>query len=175
MALRHYTIRRAFLIVLGLDAILLLCLFLISLFMNGNSMERLILMLFFLPALVLFVECLFRRVTVVGGGLEIRKLGRRKTLLWDEITRVGYLMLQKKVYLLLTTVKGFFVISNAFEGFPGLVEEVAAHVEPERVEQDVHLQPGRSHKGVANIVAAWVAALIMIGMILVKLLMIGDR
>ena len=170
MAQRHYTIRRAFLIILGLDAFLLFCLFLISLLTKGNTMEKFVLMLFFLPALVLFLECLFRRVTVVEEGLAIRKLGRNKTLLWDEITRVGYLILHRKVYLLLTTVKGFFVISNAFQGFPGLVEEVVARVEPDRVEQDVRLQAGRSLKGVANIVAAWVAAVLMMAMILIKLL-----
>lgn len=170
MAQRHYTIRRAFLIVLGLDAFLLFCLFLVSLLTKGDTMERLILVLFFLPALVLFLECLFRRVTVVEEGLVIRKLGRNKALLWDEITRVGYLVLHKKVYLLLTTVKGFFVISNAFEGFPRLVEDLVARVEPDRVEQDVRLQAGRSMIGIANIVAAWVAAVLMMVMILMKLL-----
>jgi hypothetical protein len=169
MAQRHYTIRRAFLIVLGLDTLLLFCLFMISLVVKGNTMERLVLTLFFLPALVLFLECLFRRVTVIEEGLVIRKLGRNKALLWDEITRVGYLILHRKVYLLLTTVKGFFVISNAFEGFPSLVEDLVARVEPDRVEQDVRLQAGRSLKGVSNIVAAWVAAIFMMAMILMKL------
>jgi hypothetical protein len=169
MAQRHYTIRRAFLIVLGLDTLLLFCLFMISLVVKGNTMERLVLTLFFLPALVLFLECLFRRVTVIEEGLVIRKLGRNKALLWDEITRVGYLILHRKVYLLLTTVKGFFVISSAFEGFPSLVEDLVARVEPDRVEQDVRLQAGRSLKGVSNIVAAWVAAVLMMAMILVKL------
>jgi hypothetical protein len=163
-------IRRAFLMVIGLDAFLLFCLFMVSLVKKENTMENIILMLFFLLTLVLFLECLFRRVTVVEEGLVIRKLGRNKALLWDEITRVGYLILHRKVYLLLTTVKGFFVISNAFEGFPRLVEDLVAHVEPDRVEQDVRLQAGRSLKGVANIVAAWVAAALMTVMILMKLL-----
>jgi tetrahydromethanopterin S-methyltransferase subunit F len=170
MAQRHYTIRRAFLIVLGLDALLLFCLFMVSLVMKENTVENLVLMLFFLPTLVLFLECLFRRVTVVEEGLVIRKLGRNKELLWDEITRVGYLILHRKVYLLLTTIKGFFVISNAFEGFPRLVEDLVAHVEPDRIEQDVRLQAGRSLTGIANIVAAWVAAVLMTAMILMKLL-----
>jgi hypothetical protein len=170
MARRHYMIRRAFLMVIGLDAFLLFCLFMVSLVKKENTMENIILMLFFLLTLVLFLECLFRRVTVVEEGLVIRKLGRNKALLWDEITRVGYLILHRKVYLLLTTVKGFFVISNAFEGFPRLVEDLVAHVEPDRVEQDVRLQAGRSLKGIANIVAAWVAAVLMTVMILMKLL-----
>jgi hypothetical protein len=170
MAQRHYTIRRAFLIVLGLDAFLLFSLFLLSLLMKGDRMEKLILTVFFLPAFVLFLECLLRRVTVVEEGLVIRKLGRAKALLWDEITRVGYLILHRKVYLLLTTVKGFFVISNAYDGFPRLVEQVVARVEPDRVEQDVRLQAGRSLTGGANVVAAWVAAALMAVMILMKLL-----
>jgi hypothetical protein len=173
MARRHYTIRRAFLIVLGLDALLLFCLFMVSLVMKENTMENLILALFFIPALVLFIECLLRRVTVAEEGLVIRKLGRSKALLWDEITRVGYLILHRKVYLLLTTVKGFFVISNAFEGFPKLVEDLVTHVEPDRVEKDVLLQAGRSLVGIANIVAAWVAAVLMMAMILMKLLPLG--
>jgi hypothetical protein len=175
MAQHHYTIRRAFLIILGLDAFLLFFLFLISLFIKGNTIEKFVLMILFLPALVLFLECLLRRVTVVEEGLVIRKLGRNKALSWDEITRVGYITLHRKVYLLLTTVKGFFVISNAFEGFSKLVEEVVARVEPERVEQDVRLQAGRLLTGVANIIAAWVAAALMIVMIFTKLLLIGDR
>jgi tetrahydromethanopterin S-methyltransferase subunit F len=170
MAQRHYGIRRAFLIVLGLDAFLLFFLLMASLVMKENTMEKIVLMLFFLLTLVLFLECLLRRVTVMDEGLVIRKLGRRKALLWDEFTRVGYLVLHRKVYLLLTTVKGFFVISNAFEEFPRLVEDIAARVESDRVEQDVRLQAGRCLTGIANIVAAWVAALLMTVMILMKLL-----
>jgi len=169
MVQRHYRIRKAILIVLGLDALLLFSLFIASLAMKGDRMEKVVLMICFLPAFVLFLECLLRRVTVVGEGLVIRKFGRNKTLLWDEITRVGYLNLHRKVYLLLTTVKGFFVISNAFEGFPELVEDLVTRVEPDRVEQDVRLQAGRSLRGGANMAAAWVAAVLMTAMLLMKL------
>lgn len=155
--------------ILGLDTLLLFCLFLMSLVMKGDKMEKAVLMIFFLPSLLLFLECLLRRVTVGEEGLVIRKLGRDKALAWEDITRVGYLILHRKVYLLLTTVKGFFVISNAFDRFPVLVEDLVAHVEPDRVEQDVRSQAGRSLKGGANIAAAWVAALLMMAMILVKL------
>jgi len=170
MVPRHYGIRKAYVIVLGVDAFLLLCLLVIALATKVSPVETFILLVFFLPAGILFLECLFRQVTVVGEGLAIRKLGRNRTLLWDDITRVGYLVLHRKVYLLLTTVKGFFVISNAFEEFPGLVEEVAARVEAERVEPDVRRQAGRHLKGGGHIVTAWIAALLMTVMILVKML-----
>lgn len=165
----YYTIRKALLVILGLNAFLLFCLFLISLFTNGNAMEKFILILFLLPAVVLFIECLLRRITVTEEGLVMRKLGRHHQLSWDDITRVGYLILHRKAYLLLTTVKGFFVISNAYEGFSNLVTEVVTHVQPERVEQDVHPQAGLSLKGNNTIIAAWFAAALMMAMIFIKI------
>ncbi|MDA8125450.1 MAG: hypothetical protein M0009_09710 [Deltaproteobacteria bacterium] len=168
-AIHDHGIRKAFLIPLGLDAFLLLVLLLIALLLRGDGVEKLIFSLFFLIALALFLEGLFRRVGVTETGLSFRKLGRKKTVAWAEITHVGCLTLHKKVYLLLTTVKGFFVISNVYEGFSALVEEIVVHVEPDRVEEEVRLLAGRSGLGIAPIVSSWIAALLMIGIIAMKL------
>ncbi len=169
MSQRDYTIRKALLIVLGLDALLLFCLLLIALFLEGGATEKLIFTLFFLSALLLFLECVFRRVTMTEEGLAIRKLGRTKAFSWGEITRVGSLTVHRKVYLLLTTVKGLFIISNAFGGFSKLVEEIVARVKPERVEEDVRPQAVNARTGIATLVPAWVAAVFMMVMILMKL------
>ncbi|MBA4422336.1 MAG: hypothetical protein C0390_04430 [Syntrophus sp. (in: bacteria)] len=168
MSQHDYTIKKALLIVLGLDAFLLFCLLLIALLLEGDAMERLVFTLFFLPTLLLFLECYFRRVTVAKAGMAIRKLGRTKAFPWGEITRVGCLTVRRKVYLLLTTVKGLFIISNAFEGFSKLVEEIVARVEPERVEEDVRPQAASAKAGIATIFPAWVAAVFMMVMILMK-------
>ncbi len=168
MPQRLHRIKNAFLIPLGLDVALLFCLFLMALFLNGDTVERLVFALFFLPAGYLFLECLRRRVTVTQGGLVIRKLWFEKAISWDEITHVGGLTLHKKVYLLLTTVKGFFIVSNAFEGFPALTGEIVAHVGLEKVEEEVRLQAGRLVTGIAPVVSAWIAAAAMIGIILLK-------
>ncbi|MBU1149638.1 MAG: hypothetical protein ABIJ57_08575 [Pseudomonadota bacterium] len=168
MSQRIYMIRRAFLIPLGVDAFLLFCLLLISLLPQGSATERLVFTIFFLPTLYLFIESLFRRVTMDEAGIRIRKLWRGKRISWGEITHVGCLNLHKKVYILLTTVKGFFIVSNAYEGFPELVDEIVGHVDLEKVEEDVRLQTGRSLAGIAHVILAWVAAVLMIGIILVK-------
>ena len=75
--------------------------------------------------------------------------GAARAFSWEEITRVGCLTLHRKVYLLLTTVKGFFIVSNAYGEFPTLVEEIVAHVDPERVEEDVRLQAVGARAGIA--------------------------
>ena len=170
MSQHVYTIRRAFLIPLGVDAFLLFCLFVISLLPQGSTTERLVFAIFFFPSLYLFLESLFRRVTVDEGGIAIRRLWREKGIPWEGITHVGGLSLHKKVYILLTTVKGFFIVSNAYGGFSDLAEEIVSHVDLTKVEEEVRLQAGRSPSGIAHIVMAWIAAVFMVGIILFKML-----
>ena len=169
MPQRVYTIRRAFVIPLGVDAFLLMCLLAISLLLKGDSTEKLVFAILFLPTLYFFLECLARRLIVAKEGLSIRKLWRKKAVSWEEITHVGCLNLHKKVYLLLTTVKGIFIVSNAYEEFAALAEEIVESVGLEKVEEEVRLQSGRSRVGIANIVSAWVAAALMVGIILMKI------
>jgi len=170
MPQRSYSIRRAFLIPLGVDAFLLFVLLLISLLLKGETTEKLVFTIFFLPTLVLFCESLYRRVVVTDEGIVVRKLGRSRAVAWGEITHVGSLTIHKKVYILLTTVKGFFIVSNAYEQFSALVEEMVTHVDEEKVEEEVRLLTGGSLAGIANVVSAWVAAAFMVGIILMKLI-----
>lgn len=170
MSQRVYRIRRAFLIPLGIDALLLFCLLLISLLSQGSTTERLVFAFFFFPSGYLFLECFFRRVTVDDGGVALRRLWRGKSVPWDGITHIGGLSLHRKVYLLLTTIRGFFIVSNAYEGFSELTEEIVSHVDPARVEEEVRLQAGRSPSGIAHIAMAWIAAVFMAGIIMIKML-----
>jgi hypothetical protein len=165
---RLYRIRNAFLIPLGIDVVLLFSLFVMALLPHGDTAERLVFTLFFFPAGYLFLECLRRQVTVAEKGLVIRKLWSEKAISWDEITHVGGLTLNRKGYLLLTTVKGFFIVSSAFEGFSTLAGEIAAHVGSEKVEEEVRLQADRSVTRIAPVASAWIAAAAMIGIVLLK-------
>jgi hypothetical protein len=169
MPQRFYGIRRALLIPLGLDVVLLFGLLAIVLLLKGERTEKLVFALFFVLTLVLFFASFRRRVAVREGGLVIRRFWGEKVFSWDEITHVGCLTLHRKVYLLLTTVKGFFIVSSVLGRFPTLAEEIVTHVGVDRVEEDCRLQAGRAVTGIATIAPAWVAAAAMIGVILLKL------
>jgi hypothetical protein len=170
MSQHIYMIRKAFLIPLGVDVSLLFCLVVISLLPQGSAVERLVFTIFFIPSLYIFFECLYRRVTVNEGGIAIQKLWRKKWVPWEGITHVGGLSIHKKVYILLTTVQGFFIVSNAYGGFSALTEEIVSHVDPQKVEDEVRLQAGRSPSGIVHIAMAWLAAAFMVGIILIKML-----
>jgi hypothetical protein len=169
MSQRFYGVRRALLIPLGLDVILLFGLLMDALLRKGETAEELVFTLFFVLTLVLFFVSQRRRVAVAEGGLVIRRVWGEKALAWDEITHVGCLTLHRKAYLLLTTVKGFFILSSVLEGFPALAEEIVNCVGVERVEEDCRAQAGRAVAGIAAIAPAWIAAVVMIGIILLKL------
>ena len=176
MSQHVYKIRRAFVIPLGVDALLLFCLLASSFLFGGDSTEKLVFVIFFLPALHLFLDCLVRRVIVADEGLSIRTLWKKKAVSWAEITHVGCLYLHKKVYLLLTTLKGIFIISHAYEKFSAAAEEIVERVGSERVEEEARLHSERSRAGIANIVLAWVAAAFMAGIILMKMFpFLSDR
>ena len=101
--------------------------------------------------------------------MVIRRFWSDKALVWDEITHVGCLTLRRKVYLLLTTVKGFFIVSSILERFPALAEAIVAHVGSERVDEDCRLLPGHAVKGTVPSAPAWIAAAALIGIIFLKL------
>jgi hypothetical protein len=107
-------------------------------------------------------------VTVTDEGVTLRKLFRKKELTWGDITHVGHLILRKKVYILLTTVKGFQIVSNAYENFSGLVKDFCDHVDKEQVEEGLRGQIENPIRDSANIVATWIAALVMLGIIVTK-------
>ena len=169
--LQHvYMIRRAFLIPLGVDAFLLFCLFVISMLSKGSTTERLVFAVFFFPSGYLFLECFFRRITVDDGGMILRRLWREKRVPWEGITHIGGLSLHKKVYILLTTVRGFFIVSNAYERFSELTEEIVSHVDLTKVEEEVRLQAEGAPSGIAHVAMAWIAAVFMVGIILIKMI-----
>jgi hypothetical protein len=99
----------------------------------------------------------------------IRKFLRNKELRWEDITHIGALILRKRVYLLLTTIKGFYIISNTYEKFSTLVLDVADHMDKEKVEEEVRKQIEHPVKNISDIVMTWFTALVLTGIITIKL------
>ncbi len=170
MKQRQYTIRKALIFPVGIDAVLLLFLLMISAMGNGSPLETGLFAVFFLPAAYLFLESLLRRVAVDEGGVSIRRLLGEKRLPWESITHVGGLAINKKSYILLTTVIGFFIISSVYDRFPALVDDILAHVESDRVEDEVRALVENIPSMISRVALAWVAAAMMTGVIALKIL-----
>jgi hypothetical protein len=102
-------------------------------------------------------------------GIMIRKFMRKKELRWEDITHIGALILRKRVYLLLTTVKGFYILSNAYEKFSMLVSDLISRMDNEKVEEEVRRQIEHPAKNMSDIIMTWFTAVVLAGIIITKL------
>ncbi len=165
----EYRIRRSFVIPLSIDAFLLFSLLLMSFFLKVSHLERIILTVIFIPVLYVVFESLYRMVKTGDQGIVIRKLFRKKDLRWEDITHIGVMILRKKVYLLLTTVKGFYILSNAYEKFSALVRDIVDHLDKEKVEEEAGKLIEHPVKNRSDIVMAWFTAIVLVGIIATRL------
>jgi hypothetical protein len=96
---------------------------------------------------------------------------KTKELLWSDITHVGCLSLRSKVFILLTTKKGFHIVSNAYEPFAPLVRSIVNHLDTEKieVEGEARMQMDKPTNNISDLVAVWVAAVVLSGIIYLKL------
>jgi hypothetical protein len=127
-----YRIKSSFLIPLGLDVVLLLVLLGWSVLGSGTYTERVVLGVFFLLALAVFAEAVSRNVSADGEGISIRKFFRGTRLLWPEINYAGTLIMRGKAYILLTTTKGYHVLSSAYGNYEKLVDHMVRHLDAEK-------------------------------------------
>jgi hypothetical protein len=164
-----YRIRRSFLIPFFLDFILLFFLLLLSYFMGGSKLERILLTSIFIPVLYVLFESSSRMVQTGDQGIMIRKFMRKKEFRWEDITHIGALILRNRVYLLLTTVKGFYILSNAYEKFSTLVTDLTSHMDGEKVEEEVKKQMEHPAKNMSDIIMTWFTAMVLAGIIVIKL------
>ncbi|HET6460718.1 MAG TPA: hypothetical protein VFG29_08030 [Syntrophales bacterium] len=132
-------------------------------------MERILLTVIFIPVLYVLFESSFRMVQTGDHGIMIRKLMRKKELRWEDITHIGALILRKRVYLLLTTVKGFYILSNAYEKFSTLVGDLVGRMDNEKVDEEVKRQMEHPARNLSDIVMTWFTAMVLAGIIIIKL------
>jgi len=162
-----YKIRRAFLIPIIAIVVLLFLLFLISLF-NSRIGEIIVLAILFFASLTIGIEMTKREIVINDQGLKIKKAFRCKEFGWAEITHLGVVVLKKKVYFLLTTTKGFHIFSNLLENHALLICSLMNRLGEEKVEVEVKNYLDHPLERLSMIVMSWVAVLVIIAVIILK-------
>lgn len=122
---------------LYIDLILVGVMLILSFFRRVTPAEPIVLSI--LTAIFGLVAFIFiRKSTYIDEeGVAVSSAFSRKRLLWEQITCVDAVRVGRKIYLLLTTTKGFIVIPNTYEKFYDLVRDVASRVDAGRVERHV--------------------------------------
>lgn len=169
MTAQIFKIRRDILVPFGISAGGLLCLWVLAMLGKGSAQERIFLTVITLIVVAFFLLAWDRRITLTDQGIMIRKFFRTKEIRRDEINHVGCLVLRKRVYLLLTTTKGFMILSNAYEDFSALSRALIAQVGPEKVEEEARAQAERPATKQADVISLWFAVVVISALIILKL------
>ena len=164
-----YRINKAFRIALSVVASLLFVLSLLS-FLSGSFGEIIIVSVIFVTVILILVEVISRKILTGDDGILIRKFFKAKKLQWEDITQAGMVIFRKRVYLLLTTIKGFHILSNAYEGFPSLLREIVDHIEKEKIDEEVRSQIENPIRKISDVVSMWIAATALIVIIAIKVM-----
>jgi hypothetical protein len=125
---RSFVIRRSFLLPLGLLLVLLVALFGVCLAQGEPPFKVGLLGLIIVPLAILFAESASRRITIDAEGIAVRKLLRRASLRFAELTEVETIRVRRRVFLTLCAGDDFLILSNGYADFPALVRTLLERV-----------------------------------------------
>lgn len=148
---------------------LLFVLFALTLF-TGQDWEKILLGVLFVISLIIAIETAERELTATENGLRIRKFFRTKNFVWAEMTHLGVVILRNKAYFLLTTTKGFYILTNLLQDHARLIRHLADKMEGDRVEVEVRNYLEAPIERTSLIVLTWIALVIIVAIILTKLI-----
>jgi len=131
--------------------------------------ERGVVTAIFIVVAYLVLEVYSRRVSLGSHGIRISKLMRHRELGWNEITHLGALVMTTKVYLLLTTTKGFYILSNNYERFPDLLGHLVTYLDPERVGEEVNSLIDKQPQNSRPVRSAWLMTVVTMAIMVLRL------
>ncbi|HOO40161.1 MAG TPA: PH domain-containing protein [Syntrophales bacterium] len=170
MDFHRYKIKKSFLIPFGLAVCLLAVLLCLSFLSARSTAETVVLVILLCAALPALFEISYRTVTIGADGLTVRKFLRGREIPWESIHQVGVLTVRRKCYLLLTTRRGFYILSNAYGNFIRLVQDIMDRVPPDRVEAEVRQQLEDPPVYRGDVLSIWIAVIVITALIVMKLL-----
>jgi hypothetical protein len=166
-----YKIKKAFLIPFGVS-VALLGILSVMMLLTGATWEKVFITLIFFVALAVCIEASYRQIVASDDGLQIRKFFRTKNLTWPEITHLGMMVVRNKVYFLLTTTRGFTILSNLIEKHTLLIAFLAGRLGEEKVETEVRDYLEHPIERLSLLIMTWIAVVVIIAVIVAKLMKI---
>ena len=163
-----FKIRRALIIPLGLALCAVFTLMLLAWVFTAIPGERLILAIICMILGYLFLDLFFRQVKFASDGLTIGKLWKQKRFHWDEITHIGSVTMGPKVYVLLTTTNGFYILSNNYERFSQLLRELSKNLSQEKVDADIIGLIEHPLDNKKPVFSAWIMLLLVMAVIALR-------
>lgn len=160
--MNNYSIRRTFLLPLGLLLLLSLLLFVLVIIRGEETAKIAILGFMIIPISALFFESFFRRLHFDAETITVFKPFRQKSLKFSELTEVETLQVRKRVFLTLSTEEDFMILSNAYADFPQLVREILGHAPDRVITDETRKMAADPPIKSSDIVSCWLGVVLMV-------------
>ncbi|OEU71967.1 MAG: hypothetical protein BA864_15860 [Desulfuromonadales bacterium C00003093] len=169
MAQHVFSIRRSFLLPLGLIVLLTLILLISCLLLQVPLAKTLILAAFMIPAILLFAESCLRRVYIEEDGIQINKLFRNKRISYAEMTEIDTVVVRKRAFVSLSSETDFIVLSNSYDHFDQLLTELLARAPATVISEETKKLASQPPKKSSDMFSAWLAVVVLVVIIYVQI------
>ncbi len=164
-----YSIRKSFLLPLGLVVMLSFALLISALILQLPTAKTIILAAFMVPVCIIFAESSLRRVSVDEEAIEVKKLFRRKRLEFAELTAVDTIRVRKRAFISLSSEDDFLILSNSYERFGRLLKQLVQQVPAAVVSDQTRQLAENPPQKCSDIFSAWLAVAVLTLIIYVQL------
>lgn len=164
-----FTIRKSFLLPLGLVVLLTLVLLGSCIVMQLPLAKILILGAFILPAIIIFAESSRRRIYIGETDIQFDKLFRSKQLNYQDLTSIDTVLVRKRAFVSLSTEEDFVILSNSFDHFGTLLQQLLARVPETVISEETRQLANNPPKNTRDVFSAWVAVAVLVLIIYVQL------
>jgi len=158
---KSYTIRRSFLLPLGILLLQALLLFAIVIIQGQPTVKAVILGILLIPVSGLFAESYFRRIVIEEEKLTSFRPFRQRSLQFSDIVATDTIRVKKRVFLTLSSEEHFIIISNAYDNFPRLVGELLEKVPPESVSDETRQMAEDVPVKSSDIISCWFGVVLL--------------
>jgi hypothetical protein len=164
-----YTIRKSFLIPLGLVVLLTLVLLVSCIYLQLPLAKTLILGAFILPAILIFAESSRRRICLGETTIRFDKLFRSKQLSYRDLTSIDTVRVRKRAFVSLSTEEDFVMLSNSYAHFGSLLQQLLARVPESVISEETRQLASNPPEKSSDIFSVWVAVAVLVLIIYVQL------
>lgn len=155
-----FAIRRAFVVPMGLVVALTISLLIVCIIQGQPIAKIILLAVLIVPQTVLFVECAFRRLVIEQDGITAFRPFRQRAVCFADVTSLETVQVRSRVFLTLSAGDDdFLIISNAYAGFPALLECLVAAVPEGTVTEETQQLAKKPPVRQADIFTAWFAVI----------------
>ncbi len=169
MQTHTFSIRKSFLLPLGLVVLLTLVLLISCLFQQVPLAKILILSALILPAALLFIESARRRFIIEKDGIRIRKLFRSKRITFADLTSIDTVQVRKRAFLSISSEADFIILSNSYANFGQLLKQLLPKVPDGVISEETREMADNPPEKSSDVFSAWVAVAVLTLIIYVQL------